>query len=366
VAGDRDIDLLLLTGAGASYGLGASPGQVAAMKEWSDQLARALIERSGYRELTDLSIGLSGPEFEEKLGRFLVSAGAFRDGKELMVSSAGLFYSNPILEPFRRRESIAAWHEEVSFQIDEVFEVIRTTLYDLFGIPSFDYQRACRCYGELLDRLAIARAGGRWVYATTNYDKIGDEALEGAGYPIAWGERPRARGGDRLLAPFGLLDGIRTTVPILHLHGRVGWYRRREQEGGEAYASDITQHNRNFGTPIVMLPSPNKSYQADEVIDTIWELFKQALSRSRRVLVLGHSLNDSQIVDAIAERAVPGTVAVTVYGDALKPDLPEWDDDPVLQIREEKLPNSTLIPIRFGEEGVPHLKNLDAWVKEAR
>lgn len=360
---ERDIDLLLLTGAGASYGLGISGSQIAAMKEWSDHLTRALLDTPGYLQITGLEYKLDGPEFETRLGNFLAAARAFRDGKPLMVASADLFYSSPTLNDFKRRENIAAWHEEVDGHLTDIYEIINKTLYQLFGRPSFDYQRAVRCYTDLLQRLAIAPRGGHWVYATTNYDRIGDEALEGAGYAIDWGERPRARGGDRLIVPYSLLDSVRTTVPLLHLHGRIGWYRRREKEGGEPFASDMSEHNPSYGTPIVMLPSPNKVYEGDEVIDAIWKTFEEALKRARRVLVLGHSLNDAQIVDAIAKFAAPGTVAVTVYGHASDPSLPASEDDPTLKIHRDKLPDSMLIPIRFGEENSAHAENLTEWVK---
>lgn len=53
------------------------------------------------------------------------------------------------------------------------------------------------------------------------------------------------------------------------MHGRIGRYRRREEDGGEAYAGDTVQYNPTFGMPIVMLPAATKSYQADEVINDL-------------------------------------------------------------------------------------------------
>lgn len=367
MATERDIDLLLLTGAGASYGLAATPGQIAAMKEWSNHLTRALVSRPGYQALTGLELDLEGQEFEARLGKFLAAARAFRDGRDLITASAELFFSDPTLQPFNRRETLANWHDQVNHHIAQLFEVINSTLYDLFGSPSFDYQRARAAYSELLERLAIAPRSGRWVYATTNYDKIGDDVLARLGFPVAWGERLLpSGGGERVIEPYGLLDNIRTTVPTLHLHGRIGWYRRREEDGGEAYAGDMVQYNPSFGAPIVMLPAPTKSYEADDIINDMWHVFQDALRRARRVLVLGHSLNDEQIVDAIADLVTPETVGVTVYGHASDPTRPNWEEDPTLGIREEKLPQSTLIPIRFGESNVPAPKLLDEWVQQSR
>jgi hypothetical protein len=71
------------------------------------------------------------------------------------------------------------------------------------------------------------------------------------------------------------------------------------------------------------------------------------------VLVLGHSLHDEQIVSAIEARADPASVGVTVYGHPSDPKQRLWNEDPILTVRQERLPESTLIPIRFGEDRVP-------------
>src|SRR5262245_34533611 len=110
-----------------------------------------------------------------------------------------------------------------------------------------------------------------------------------------------------------------------------------------------------------MLPDPNKVYDSDPVINTIWSHFGDALSQARRVLVLGHSLNDDQIVDAIATRALPESVGVTVYGHPSDPRQPFAQDDPILDIQKERLPQSTVIPIRFGEERTPAPVVLKEW-----
>src|SRR5690348_16275057 len=121
-----------------------------------------------------------------------------------MAASAELFFADPFLQAFNRRESVEAWHAQVNFHLEQVSNVISESLYELFGRPSFDYRRARTAYADLLGRLAVSSAGGHWVYATTNYDKIADETLDGMGYPIAWGERLRPIGGERYIQPYGL------------------------------------------------------------------------------------------------------------------------------------------------------------------
>ena len=128
---ERDIDLVLLTGAGASYGLGVSGARIAAMKEWSDHLTGAL-RNPGEVQLTGLQYGLEAAAFEARLGKFIASARAFRDAHDLMVASANLLYSSPARD-FQRRESIEEWHEQVSHHIDQIFNVINESLYGLFG-----------------------------------------------------------------------------------------------------------------------------------------------------------------------------------------------------------------------------------------
>ena len=336
------------------------------MKEWSDRLTGALGNDPGSALLVKLSYGIDGMEFERRLGMFIAQAAAFRDAREFMLSTSDLTYANEFVRSLARRDNLTAWMDQVDISIEHVFQVVHETLYDLFGDPMIDVQRASASYTELLSRVEIAPPGANWVYATTNYDRIGDEALAEAGFPVDWGEPRRVRAGDRQIRPDGLLRAILGTVPVLHLHGRIGWYRRRESEGGGVYSADMVQHQDGFGAPIVMLPSPKKLYEGDDVIESIWNTFEEALARARRVLVLGHSLNDDQIVSAITDNADPATVGVTVYAHQFDPEQPERNDDPIIGIQKDRLPEATLIPIRFGEEGAVNPVVLDRWAEKFR
>ena len=309
-------------------------------------------------------------EFERQLGRFFASARAFRDVRELMIETSNFMGTMPPpLNNLAARQNIEEWHRLATFKIDQVSEVVHETLYALFGRPQFDLRRAQASYIDLLNQLGIEAGpnGTNWVYATTNYDTIGDEALEKAGFRVETGERHRVRGGgDATVDPETLLDRVRTDVPLLHLHGRIGWYRRSADEGGQAIAVNSETFQPAFGTPIVMLPDPNKVYDSDPVINSVWSQFNDALSRAKRVLILGHSLHDDQIVGAIETRAEQTSVGVTVYGHAYDPNEPNWKNDPVLQICEARLPEATLIPIRFGEEGGVRPAALERWAEKFR
>lgn len=173
-----------------------------------------------------------------------------------MLSTSNLIYANDVVRNLARRDNLEAWMAQADLSIAQAFRVVHETLYELFGDPMIDVPRAKAAYTELLGRIGIAPPGANWVYATTNYDRIGDEALGEAGFSVDWGEPRRVRLGERQIRPDGLLRGILGTVPVLHLHGRIGWYRRPENQGGGVYAADMVQHQDGFGAPIVMLPSP--------------------------------------------------------------------------------------------------------------
>lgn len=59
------------------------------------------------------------------------------------------------------------------------------------------------------------------------------------------------------------------------------------------------------------------------------------------------------IVDAITTRVRPKSAGVTVYSHPSDPRQPFAQDDTILGIQKEPLPQSSLISIRVGEEGMP-------------
>jgi hypothetical protein len=73
---------------------------------------------------------------------------------------------------------------------------------------------------------------------------------------------PNCRQAELRLEVSGIIDGIGRYVPVLHLHGRVGWYRRDQR----VYVANVIKHDQGFGVPIVMLPDPDKVYDQDDII----------------------------------------------------------------------------------------------------
>ncbi len=143
-------------------------------------------------------------------------------------------------------------------------------------------------------------------------------------------------------------------VPLLHLHGRVGWLvRPGSGPGSGPYAVDnLANWTDSFGVPLVMLPDPRKELGNDGVIGQMWTDFHEALQRARRVLVLGHSLHDAPLVEALSESDGRGKVAVTLLGN---PDVGELQAHAreVAAIIERHLPNARRIIMRFGRDYGP-------------
>jgi hypothetical protein len=117
----------------------------------------------------------------------------------------------------------------------------------------------------------------------------------------------------------------------------------------------IDNYNSQRGTPVVMWPDDKKdasSYEATAVINNLWEEFQEALSRTKQVALLGHSLHDPFLVAAL--RAVPqDRVVVAIYD----------DEDRAKRKTEESRVTDLLgavavVPIRFGAgvEGLPALE----------
>src|SRR5205814_1660200 len=125
-----------------------------------------------------------------------------------------------------------------AFHLDRIVEVIRASLYEEFGARSFDRGAAQGAYGGLLEALRIGPTD-RWVYATTNYDPIGETAIADCGRLPDYGVAPFDLTREAPIVAHNLLDGMPRYVPVLHLHGRVGWYRR---PSGDPYCSTVQQH----------------------------------------------------------------------------------------------------------------------------
>lgn len=358
-APERDIELVLVTGAGASYEFGVNGTKVPLMGAWSDALVDKLSRRSwSYLEAAGLQKGLDGEEFERRLGRFLDQVQVFPKIESLLQPSLDFQGMQSRLDERTLRE----WHQQTDHHLTQITNLIHESLYEQFSSERVDLDAAAAAYGFLLRQLRISGTDS-WVYATTNYDILGEYAIERLGLLPDWGEQRRiVNYGDSPLRVDRLLGGLPRYVPVFHLHGRIGWYRRRE---GDLYSGNITRHDEGFGVPIVMLPDPDKTYDTEPVIFSLWEQFEEALRRARRVFVFGHSLNDRSLVGALRTNvAPPERVAVGLLALENDPEKPDPSSSPsILEILRTQLPAATTIPIRFAPATTISANGLRVWIE---
>lgn len=368
---DRDIDLVIVTGAGASQpfgnpnlpiGLGTSTMPL--MKDWSDSLVKKLDTSGIGSELVGLSNNLTGLEFENRLGHFLRVMSIFPELESILEPSAKWDPSG--LELGR----LQSWHTNTNRRLKDAITIIRESLYENFGWERTLPSAATEAYRRLLEALSTS-SSQRVVYATTNYDRIGEAALDRIGRRTDCGERshyaPPGYGPELVLDPEGLLGGMPRFTPVLHLHGAVGWYRRPGEEA--IYVAGGGSYSEDQGIPVVMLPDPNKDYDADRVIQTIWTEFRQALRRAKKVLVLGHSLNDGSLVRALVDEVTPTErIAITLLSSEHDPDEVDERATSTMNIAREHLPNAPRILLRFDPNCRPpetHIRKWDALLEGA-
>jgi len=356
---ERDIDMVVITGAGASAPLGRR-GPLPMMGAWSDALVKEINGLgSGRIEATGLELNLAPEKFEERLGHFLRSVNAFNQIKDLIGPSAEFQQYGPQQQVIGV-STLDHWHSSTVQHLEGITNAINRTLYKLFGEPQVDPDKAIEAYRDLFARLGLQPTGSRWVFATTNYDTIGELVIHALGAMPDWGQPPRLdHNAEEPLNVDRLIEGLPRYVPVLHLHGRIGWFRR---PGGRIYGSSATHYDPGFGTPIVMLPDPQKDYGSDAVIQSIWLQFEDVLSRAKRVFILGHSLHDTALVDALKRHVQPSLrLAVSVYagpGNGTEPDVTATE---VARKVEREL-NGIVVPMRFGSPLRHATEVLDRWL----
>jgi hypothetical protein len=359
-AAARDIDIVLVTGAGASRPFGVNGTELPLMADWADHLVRKLGQGIGYLDMTGLRSGMSGEDFEIHLGRFLQNTQAFQHistflGPSLMLPGVAV---NPHAMTV---QSMTDWHQQTVGHLGQMTGLIYESLYELFGDPSADYGAAASAYGGLFATLGLG-ADSKLVYATTNYDKVGERAIQDAGAMPDWGAPPPVTPGSEVpIRVAGLLDGLPRYTPVLHLHGRVGWFQRDES----VYEANVVRYQAEFGAPLVMLPDPDKDYEQDGMIIAMWQEFSSALARAKRVLVLGHSLNDQFLLRALVQNVQPlERIAVSVLGDDQNPPQPHDSAAPVLAKIQQYLGSAAIVPIRFGRNADEGSVGIRTWTEK--
>lgn len=363
---ERDIDLVLVTGAGASREFGnnqgsAGPGLLPLMGDWSDSVLRKVGNIPGGREFVGLDPALQGIEFERRLGRFLRLAQMFPDIEAILDASI----QQPI-PGISGPQPLRNWHRQTTSYLEQCLAAIHGSLYESFGWERTLPQAAVQPYRNLFQALRVAPPQSL-VYTTTNYDRIGEAVLDRLGWRIDCGERTTfsgpGTGGQQTIDVDRLTDGLSRYTPVLHLHGAVGWYRR--QTDGSLLVAGGTMYQADFGVPIVMLPDPEKDYEAEPIIQTLWSQFGEALQRAKRVLVLGHSLSDPGLVEALRTHVEPGErLAVTLLATRSNSDELDPSAASTLAIIRERLPAARLISLRFDRNMAAPTLAINNWYEQ--
>jgi hypothetical protein len=355
-----ELDFVVVTGAGASTALGAAGSRLPMMGEWCNALVQKLLEQN-YLAPTGLYKSMEPMQFEDQLGRFLRQVTAFSQVKEI-VSTSVHFPEASGTSALSTTGVLDSWYSNTKAHLARIVEQIHVCLYEQFAEPRYDPQLARDSYHDLFEALRIT-PGTNWVYATTNYDILGETALGLLGFKPDWGDVSSAENvSERQVAVDGLIEGLPRFTPVLHIHGRVGWYRRDLGNGPTVYSAPVTRHQPGFGIPIVMLPDPDKAYDSDPIINSLWLQFIDALKRANRVFVLGHSLNDTVLAQALRDHVPLERLAITVLADS--ENRGSADESAASQVSQlgATFPGAAIVPIRFGELPV-YAPAIEAWLK---
>jgi len=322
------------------------------MGEWADLLVKSLMDTGiDFRVVTGLRPNMSGPEFEEALGRFLRNVEAFKQIKEFV----------PLTYRFTQRPARVSdaqmndWYGNATAQLDGIIDAIRGSVVDNFNYSKVAAEAAADAYGKLIELLHVSPRDGV-VYATTNYDPLGELALSVLGAHPDTGDAADMKGIQRgPVDVANLLRGLPRYAPVLHLHGKVGWYR---QENGLVETREITRHDPLHGVPVIMLPDPQKTYADNDVLALLWSQFEQALQRASKTLVVGHSLNDKLLVKTLRDNITDQKrLAITLLAD----EQGGVDQGELDRLRADFGTDPFYYPLRFGRSMYGNLDGLEKW-----
>ncbi|HMJ35624.1 MAG TPA: hypothetical protein VK501_17070 [Baekduia sp.] len=340
------MDLVLVTGAGASRELGAT-GPMPLMADWSTHLIDRLdAQIPGLARSMGLTPGLDGEHFEEALGAWLKWR-AMRDLQQRFGSFGGP-------EPNSVNGEVTGHRHREDQRIELVVRILNETLYELFGREAIDDNAAQQAYRVLLAGLTFKSL----VCVTTNYDVALEIGVVGIGRGPYTGFDPPSYGATPVFNPAGMVNRAREggSVAVIHLHGKVGWYA----DNSKVYDMNADRpHNATLGTPVVLYPDPEKQPTRDVLVADLWTEFTDAAQAATHILVVGHSLHDPSLVAELKRSGAK--VGVVVY-DGLKHEQVTRE---VQRVRD-LLPKAHVVPGTFGTS--PQFSGIeyDAWMKGAQ
>lgn len=322
------------------------------MTDWATSL-RAVVDKEhpGAAEVIGLRPELPGDQFETNLGEFL----AFQHSLDLVNRMAPL--GNDIANQPRQPYFID-WHLRATNRAAAIVEIIRRNLFENFGSGQINRDSARTSYGELFEFLE-SLAPTTFALATTNYDPAIEIALTGLGFHPDDGFTAIPYTSS-VLEPSGMAErawGEKGIVPVLHLHGAVGWYRD-DKNRVVRYEADLG-YNSTHGAPALVLPDSTKTAESFKEGVGLWLEFENLLKSCTHVLFVGHSLHDGHLVKAVRDARKP--VAVGCFsGD---PSLTESESLFKKSSVELKrlMPEAHVVPMTFGPNGNIRHQSLVEW-----
>lgn len=294
--------VLVITGAGASRSLGRDSQVMPLMTDWANSLCTDLDQaEEGLADAIGLFPDLPGDKFEDFLGHFLALRAFSPQLKRLgRLGAEGLRAGN---------DWMGAWHPNFTRRSAEAVEVIHRNLYENFGHRRLSEVACSAAYMRVRQWFTAADGSTHLWFATTNYDPAIEVAFEHQGFQILDGFTASSRYASERLEPLGLTDTAlqsNSYLPLLHLHGAVGWYR--DSDGSiRRYAADLP-YNPTLGTPALLLPDSTKTINSLAGGEQLWVEFRRLLEEASHVVFLGHSLHDQHLVELVAEASTPTAV----------------------------------------------------------
>lgn len=315
------------------------------MADWAGDIVERLDREQpwGLAGLLGLERHTDGEAFESRLGMFLAWERSLPTVAEL--SNLGEEDASG-----GRPKVFQAWLNRAKLNASTVNKVVFDSLFANFAQSRVAAHGAAQAYGTLLDLLRLPRRDIALTVATTNYDFAIEEAMSVLGMAPEWGEQAKTSF-TGATPPVTIENLTQATelgrTPILHLHGRVGWYMKDDGQMVSVGADGV--YNKDFGAPGLLLPEPQKRYDEYVPFRLMWDEFRKAIERASRILVLGHSLNDVGLRDAL--RPVAGSrlrVTICVAGGAGTGPY-EQEKSRITGLLPD-LPPGALIPLRFGPQ----------------
>ena len=277
-------DIAVLTGAGTSIPVGV-PGMAEMAAKYEASLHEGSPEEKGYRLLIELG---ASKDIEEllQLASLLSEfpGGALGTLTKRILSPRG---KSQTLEDFKARLTEAVEHVEKT----------RSTLLSWItrACLRFDRDEAQRIYGSLV---AVMSERGAPCFST-NYDAVWDYVATSIGISVVdnfvCDEFERQFWDARLQSFVG--DGLQ----LVKIHGSIHWHRdpsgRVEKLGQPA---KLNQEGEKLER-LLIFPTRFKDIYEPSYFP-LYTAFTQSVSRSKCVLVIGHSLRDEYLLAAIRER----------------------------------------------------------------